>query len=305
MPSKREAMVARANTLVGCGYIYGATGWICTQKRLDQQAKQYPMYAQQIERYGPKWLGKPCYDCAQLTREVARQAGVSLPSGATSQWRASSLWSEQDVIDTLPREGGLFLYTMRDGRMTHTGVTVGDGEEVDARGHAYGVVRRTIPGTSFTHWARLAIDYDAPAEEQNAPAEPEKRRTLRRGMKGEDVKLLQQQLAGLGYELGASGADGVFGQATKAAVERFQRDRALSADGVVGAATWAALDAAQPGEEEEPEAITRLCLSGAALSGVLRAAAEAKKPLLGGGNVRLELRGSEYEELMRLIQAEG
>ena len=158
MPSKREAMTARALALVGCGYIYGATGWICTRARMEQQMRQYPTYAGQIQRYGKKWLGKPCYDCAQLTRDVARRAGVSLPSGATSQWRAAGIWKEKDVIDTLPNEAGLFLYTMRDGRMTHTGVSIGHGEEVDARGHAYGVVRRPIRGTTFTHWARLAVD---------------------------------------------------------------------------------------------------------------------------------------------------
>ena len=162
MPSKRDAMTARALALVGCGYIYGATGWICTRARMEQQMRQYPAYAGQIERYGKKWIGKPCYDCAQLTRDVARRAGVSLPSGATSQWRAAGIWKEKDVIDTLPDEAGIFLFTMRDGRMTHTGVSVGHGEEVDARGHAYGVVRRPISGTSFTHWARLNIDYDAP-----------------------------------------------------------------------------------------------------------------------------------------------
>lgn len=115
MPSKRDAMTARALALVGCGYIYGATGWICTRARMEQQMRQYPTYAGQIERYGKKWLGKPCYDCAQLTRDVARRAGVRLPSGATSQWRAAGIWKEKDVIDTLPDEAGLFLYTMRDG----------------------------------------------------------------------------------------------------------------------------------------------------------------------------------------------
>ena len=45
MPSKREAMTARAISLVGCGYIYGATGWICTPSRLAQQEKQYPSFA--------------------------------------------------------------------------------------------------------------------------------------------------------------------------------------------------------------------------------------------------------------------
>ena len=99
MPSKREAMTARAISLVGCGYIYGATGWICTPSRLAQQEKQYPSFAKQMKRYGKKWMGKPCYDCAQLTRDVARQASISLPSGATSQWRAAGIWKEKDVMD--------------------------------------------------------------------------------------------------------------------------------------------------------------------------------------------------------------
>lgn len=242
MPSKREAMVNHAISLVGCGYIYGATGWVCTQKRLDQQARQYPQYAQMIEKYGPKWMGKRCFDCAQLTREVAKQAGITLPSGATSQWRANGVWKERGTIDTLPNEAGIFLYTMTGSQMTHAGVSIGGGEDVDARGHAYGVVRRRIPDTSFTHWARLAIDYSAPAGAQNPSLPQETRRTLRRGMKGEDVRSLQAQLTGLGYGVGTSGADGIFGLATQNGVKGFQRALGLSADGVVGPATWAALD---------------------------------------------------------------
>ena len=48
MPSKRDAMTARALALVGCGYIYGATGWICTRARMEQQMRQYPTYAGQL-----------------------------------------------------------------------------------------------------------------------------------------------------------------------------------------------------------------------------------------------------------------
>ena len=175
-----------------------------------------PAYAGQIERYGKKWIGKPCYDCAQLTRDVARRAGVSLPSGATSQWRAAGIWKEKDVIDTLPDEAGIFLFTMRDGRMTHTGVSIGHGEEVDARGHAYGVVRRPIRGTTFTHWARLAVDYDAQedAEEDAGEETPLKpRRTLRMGSSGEDVRALQTTLQTLGFLNDA--ADGKFGAKTR------------------------------------------------------------------------------------------
>lgn len=299
MPSKREAMTARAISLVGCGYIYGATGWICTPSRLAQQEKQYPSFAKQMKRYGKKWMGKPCYDCAQLTRDVARQAGISLPSGATSQWRAAGIWKEKDVIDTLPDEAGIFLFTMRDGRMTHTGVSIGNGEEVDARGHAYGVVRRKISETSYTHWARLAIDYNAPIEAENPVPEPTKP-TLRTGSRGEDVRILQENLRQLGFLNDT--ADGIFGTNTNAAVRNFQKAQGLSVDGVVGAGTWAALGAAMPQEEEEPSVMTRLCLTGRAMVALLDALNQPEETEKG---MRLVLSRSDYGELMRQIRLEA
>jgi peptidoglycan hydrolase-like protein with peptidoglycan-binding domain len=64
-------------------------------------------------------------------------------------------------------------------------------------------------------------------------------RTLRRGMRGEDVRELQQLLAQAGLEPG--NVDGVFGTSTEAAVVAFQRDNGLAADGAVGPITIEAL----------------------------------------------------------------
>lgn len=57
--------------------------------------------------------------------------------------------------------------------------------------------------------------------------------TLRQGMRGNNVKLVQQKV-------GAK-ADGIFGPATKAAVVAFQVQHHLTPDGIVGPKTWAAL----------------------------------------------------------------
>ena len=242
MPTNREAMTAKAISLLGSGYIYGATGWICTRTRMEQQKKQYPEYASLIDRYGPRWLGKPCYDCAQLTRAVAREAGVALPSGASSQWRSRNVWKEKGTIDTMPDEAGLFLFTMTGSSMSHTGVSIGNGEEIDARGHAYGVVKRRIAQTSFTHWARLNVAYDEEKGEETPPPPVENRRTLKSGMTGEDVRAMQKKLIALGYPLEPYGADGYFGLVTRAAVRLLQQNTALPADGIVGPKTWAMLD---------------------------------------------------------------
>lgn len=237
MPSKREAMTAKALELIGCGYIYGATGWICTRRRLDEQANQYPLYADLIYRYGPKWMGLPCYDCAQLTRAVAKEAGISLPSGSASQWRAAGVWMEKGLIGEMPDEAGLFVFSIRDGTVSHTAVTIGGGETVDARGHAYGVMRRRIRDASYTHWARLAVDYDSQKEEENTPVSVNMP-VIRAGSRGEAVREAQRILQELGYYLGNAGVDGVFGSMTRTAVIRFQRNYGLAADGIVGPMTW-------------------------------------------------------------------
>jgi peptidoglycan hydrolase-like protein with peptidoglycan-binding domain len=56
---------------------------------------------------------------------------------------------------------------------------------------------------------------------------------------GQDVAALQQALVAAGF--GELELDGIFGNATDAAVRRLQQARGLTVDGIVGPATRAAL----------------------------------------------------------------
>ena len=62
--------------------------------------------------------------------------------------------------------------------------------------------------------------------------------TLRVTSKDARVRMLQHLLSEAGHPLEE---DGLFGQATLAAVRRFQRERGLRPDGIVGPRTWSAL----------------------------------------------------------------
>lgn len=62
---------------------------------------------------------------------------------------------------------------------------------------------------------------------------------LENGSKGQNVKALQILLDGRGFSCGK--ADGIFGNKTDAAVEKFQKANGLTVDGVVGKNTWNAL----------------------------------------------------------------
>ena len=58
------------------------------------------------------------------------------------------------------------------------------------------------------------------------------------GDTGDYVSAIQEALITLGYDLGNTGKDGIFGSKTKTAVESFQSSRNLSITGIVDSVTW-------------------------------------------------------------------
>lgn len=73
------------------------------------------------------------------------------------------------------------------------------------------------------------------------------------GDKGEDVKSLQTKLKDLGYLTG--GADGIFGQATKLALIKFQKNEGLVADGIAGSRTLSKLEDSNPIKPNKTEKV--------------------------------------------------
>lgn len=73
-------------------------------------------------------------------------------------------------------------------------------------------------------------------------------RILKKGSRGEDVKYMQECLITLGYSVGASKADGIFGSNTETAVKKYQANhkdiygKALSVDGKIGEKSWYAIE---------------------------------------------------------------
>ena len=278
---KGQTIAEYAVSKIGCAYIYGGYGEKkCSPSFRKERAGAYPEYKAKMYQYCPvlsgkqsscagcKYDGKQAYDCAQLTRYSCKAAGQALVSGANSQWTKTA-WEQKGTIDSLPDVPGVILYHMNDaGRMTHTGVYIGGGYAVEARGHAYGVVKTKVSSRSWTHWAALPGVLDGTETAPGAPAEKVEQeptletggvtagesggnpgtqsgeevytmKTLRTGSKGTQVEVLQWRLNRLGYNAGT--VDGIFGAKTKAAVLSFQKAKSLEEDGVAGKNTWAAL----------------------------------------------------------------
>ena len=65
---------------------------------------------------------------------------------------------------------------------------------------------------------------------------------LKVGSRGAAVQDVQKKLVALGYNVGSTGADGIFGNSTKNAVIKFQGSVGISKDGIVGSITLAKLN---------------------------------------------------------------
>jgi len=66
---------------------------------------------------------------------------------------------------------------------------------------------------------------------------------LKKGSNEPAVRDLQEAMKALGHDPGP--VDGVFGEATEAAVKAFQQEKGITVDGIVGPETYAALAGAR------------------------------------------------------------
>ena len=249
--SLAEICILLARQEIGAPYVYGAWGGECTPAYRRQYAGYNPQYKDKIYGRCPAlsgtgacancaYRGRRAYDCRGFVRWVLQQAGVTVEgSGATTQYATAKNWAQRGPIAEMPDLPLTVLYRQDGARMAHTGLYVGDSRAV----HCSGEVKEDP--LSAGHWTHYAVPKGLYTEAELAAGNARRLPpTLRRGDRGESVARLQRLLLAQGYDLGHAGADGVFGAATMAAVQAFQRASGLQADGVADADTQAALAAA-------------------------------------------------------------
>ena len=253
--SKADIIRTTAEMRLGWQYVYASQGQDCTPAWRRSRIPYCPSekYVTMINENCPVLSGKQpacdgcgyvdtdVFDCAGFVLSEMQLAGVPFyGQGASTQWNTPSNWVAKGEISTMPKTLVCAIYKRKDGKMSHTGLSMGDGNGGVI--HCSTTVKRGNIRTdrpAWTHWAipkglyttdelrKAGINVQ---DDCNIP-------TLRRGSQGDEVADLQMLLnSKYGYELEV---DGNFG--SKTAVKDFQRKHGLTADGVVGAKTWKAL----------------------------------------------------------------
>lgn len=151
MTSNEEKVVTWLNDKIGDYYIWGSTGYVLTKSKLDELITQYPNYVSYSKN--SKAIGHRVWDCASLVRYAMKQVGISMVSGATSQWKKTK-WARKGTIDQLPKDQVACLYRWTGSVMQHTGIYLGNGYVIDARGSSAGVIKSKLSSYPWTHFGQ-------------------------------------------------------------------------------------------------------------------------------------------------------
>lgn len=249
-------------------YWYGVYYLDCTEDLLQRKRRQYPKHytddrmATYRKHIAAKQTAGDCVNGA-IKGAVWSELGKRKPvygshdcpdRSADGMFEyCKSIGIDWGAINTMPDIPGVAV------RMAgHVGVYIGDGEVVEWRGFAHGCVITKVRERKWLHWYMLPwVDYaDIQDDEVVRDVGTLGSRLLKKGRKGEDVRMLQELLMELGYSLPDGGADGDFGEETKKAVKEFQKDHELDVDGQYGQLSHAEMmrTLAELDEEEDNEA---------------------------------------------------
>lgn len=193
--------------------------------------------------------------CVMFVTWVMRQAGVSSelwpdtsPQGSATSY--CSKWLEdkgyRTAADDMPQPGDIVFFAWSgNADLDHVGLVASvEGTNADNAvlitvegNYSDAVKQRRIAYRDY----RVAKTFRLPYKvDPVKPTFPELSFLLKQGSRSQAVELLQAALIADGYPI-TGGADGYFGQYTKAALIQYQDDHKLIADGTAGTETFRSL----------------------------------------------------------------
>lgn len=162
MAKTNYGLVEYAKIQLGRPYWYGTFGQTSTVKLYENRKKMYPKQYQ--------WdcpadqLGKRVHDCVGLIKGYlwSEEPNSTPKYNANQDVSANGMYNvckERGAISTMPELPGVLVFMPG-----HVGVYIGNGYVIEARGHAYGVVKTKFEGRGWKNWGKCPwINYNTVA----------------------------------------------------------------------------------------------------------------------------------------------
>lgn len=254
--TKPEGIIAQAEAHIGCPYVYGTWGQLCTPALRKRYAEYNPsqkaitykrcpvLSGKQSKCAGCKYDGMLAFDCRGYTHYCVKNgAGIDISGGYVGrQWSDPNWDVKGTVADMLEAVACVFT-----GDMKHTGLYVLNERVLHCSGEV-----KTDTITGGRDWQKFAIPKGLYTwQELVKLTKGDFSRMLKKGMSGADVRDMQIMLNSLGYDCGT--ADGIFGNKTVNAVKAFQTAEGLAVDGIAGQKTLETLAARAAVPDDKPD----------------------------------------------------
>lgn len=232
----------------GCGYIMGSVGQYTKDLTVGSWfINQYKSNSKQYAK-AKYWLKNAprVFDCQGLADcYISEQTGKKTNVYARNNY---SNWCSVKGTGMIPVDkrvpgAAVFTYSKSAGRITHVGYLIepvvpnkpeGDWYITEARGVMHGVVRTKLldPSRTWNRWGLMDKYFDYSSEPIKEYDFGE--RTMKLGMSGEDVKILQDSLILCGFTAKGMKVDGVFDEKTEKAVNKLKKKYKLEQNGKAG-----------------------------------------------------------------------
>lgn len=157
-----SGLVKYAKAQLGLPYWYGTFGQLSTTALYYQKKSQYPSMYTATDFLNQ--LGVKVHDCIGLIKGYiwCKSSSDGTPKYVSNncpdvnEEMMYNIATEKGDISTMPDIPGICVLFKG-----HIGVYIGNGEVIEARGHAYGVVKTKLDSRGWTKWCKCPyIEYD-------------------------------------------------------------------------------------------------------------------------------------------------
>jgi peptidoglycan hydrolase-like protein with peptidoglycan-binding domain len=241
------------------GYLEKASNNNLDDKTANAGDKNYTKYARDMDalnvyngkKQGYAWCNVFIDWCfvQAVGIDRARELLIGWSAGCTQDY---NWFKTKGQIVSEPQIGDLVFFN----NLSHIGIIedVKDGKIYTIEGNTSNAAELIINGGSVAKksydlnskyiygYARPKYDESSAETAENTVENEITYSLIKKGSKGNLVRIAQEKLLAKGYKLPKYGADGDYGSETEEAIKELQKDAKISVDGICGDDTWAVIN---------------------------------------------------------------
>lgn len=176
MAKTNTGLVEYCKAKVGCYYWFGTFGQMASKSLYNSKKAQYPKYYTASDFAKQIANPKQVFDCAGLIKAYLWTKSIddTHPVYKSSQdYGATGFYNNaksKGSISSFQKIAGQLVFKGTDKTKSHVGVYIGNDQVIEAKGHAYGVIKSKFSSGGWKYWAQChLIDKDDKPEPQPTP----------------------------------------------------------------------------------------------------------------------------------------